>query len=664
MRIRYKLILAIGLPLLVLLALMVFSDYFALRRLTRAQIEERLQEVAERYAARFDGHFRAIAGGVRTVAATLETDTDLSERQIYSILRGVLQADPLIFGSAAAFAPGAFPGEYRQREGDAPVDIPEAPHAETRPPGGLFAPYVFRASTAPATSPEPGLQRLDLARSYDYTQPFAEWFVTPMASGEAGWTAPYFDAGGGNVIMVTFSAPVQREGRRVGVVTADVALETLRQNTLRQTPADISLFIVDRQGNTILAPDAADLMSLNLKDLAAQPGAEGLDELFQSLQGGRRGVMSVTAPRDRARYIVFTSRIEATGWFLIGAIPEERVMAPVLTMLAQRVGFGVLVIAVILAVVLGLGMWIVAPIRRLAEAVRGLSVSAMAAGEASVPRVAAGGDEVGDLSRAFESMVGHMREQVEALTRETQAREAVESELRLARSIQVSLLPTKFPDHPHYALFAMSAPARFVGGDFFDYQVLEDGCVNIVVADVSGKGVPAAMFMAVTRTVLRDLGTGDRQPGEILTRANALLMDANNECMFVTVFLARFDPRTGVLRFANAGHPPPQLIPAAGPVREVATSTGTVLGAIENQTFSQGELTLARGERLVLYTDGVSEARNSEGAFLAAAGLAQILAAARNHRPDELCRAVVAQVEAFESGPRHDDTTVLVLERR
>ena len=657
MRIRYKLILAIGVPLLILLTLMVVSDFVALRRAAAEQVSSRLEEVAERYATAFDGQFRAVAAVARATAAMVEADQDLTERELYTLLRGNVESDPLVFGSATAFVPGWFPDQYRSPAEE--LNLPPAPGTATREPGRLFGPYVFRGGENRA------LARLDLATRYDYTQSPQDWFTRPMATAQPGWSEPYFDTGAGNVPMVTYSHPIRRGATLAGVVTVDVSLADLRQLTLTNTPPGVEVFMFSRRGVLVLAADAQAVMTYTLDHAAEEVTGPGAEELVHRIRRGEAGVSRVIGLADGKPYLAFVARVPSTGWMFGGATPEAEAMASVYRLLATRVIVGLGTIAVIIVVVLGLGVWIVSPIRRLADAVRGLSVAALTGEAGRLPRdVRISRDEVGDLSRAFEGMVRQLRDQLQQLTTETRAREAVESELRLARSIQVSLLPTQFVDRRDLALHALSVPARFVGGDFFDFLFLPDGSLVFVVADVSGKGVPAAMLMAVTRTILRDLVTTECGPGEALTRANRLLMDNNPESMFVTVALARYDPRTGQLRLANAGHPPPIVLARDGTCRPVGTSTGTVLGVVEDQRVGEITATLAPGERLVLYTDGVSEAKAPDGTMFTDDGLKEAMTRLRDQPPQAFCDALFAELETFQAGTLHDDITLLVLDRR
>jgi sigma-B regulation protein RsbU (phosphoserine phosphatase) len=372
---------------------------------------------------------------------------------------------------------------------------------------------------------------------------------------------------------------------------------------------------------------------------------------------GESGTTRVSFNPDWDPQLAFFGPVPSAGWSLAGVVSEKETMAPVYARLEGRVLQGVAAIAAILVIVVVMSTWIVRPVARLAEAVGRLSAGDLEARAVGITST----DEIGALAGAFNAMVQNLRENVAQLTAETTRREAVESELRVARTIQQSLLPHRFPPFPdrtEFDLHAVSAPARFVGGDFFDYFFINPHTLALVIADVSGKGVPAALLMAVTRTLIRDLAARGCSPSEALSHANRLLLDGNEEGMFVTLFLGHYDTRTGRLVYASAGHPPPYLLSPERGARLFRAATGTVLGALETQEYTQSEAGLAPGEKLVFYTDGVPEARAADGEFFRADRFERFLHEHRTDSVQALCAEAVGAVSAFQNGQQHDDLTL------
>jgi sigma-B regulation protein RsbU (phosphoserine phosphatase) len=247
-----------------------------------------------------------------------------------------------------------------------------------------------------------------------------------------------------------------------------------------------------------------------------------------------------------------------------------------------------------------------------------------------------------------------------ALAEETARRRLLDRELELAHDIQMAMLPRAFPDRPEIEIAAQVKPARSVGGDLYD--VLADGDrVWLMIGDVSGKGVGAALFMAVTKTLFRAVAPGAPAVAAAVARMNAELSRDNDRAMFVTAFVARLDLGTGQLEYVNAGHNPPYRLEPGGRLSIVDGRAGPALGAVDGHAYGEATLCLGRGETLVLYTDGVLEARGAHEQEFGADGLETHLAASRDLRPADLVDGLLARIEEFAGDvPQYDDVTVLV----
>ena len=282
-------------------------------------------------------------------------------------------------------------------------------------------------------------------------------------------------------------------------------------------------------------------------------------------------------------------------------------------------------------------------------------LNALARGDTRLPVLATApsrSDEIGRLASTAEQFHHAQRARAQLTT--------LRQELHIATRIQRSLLPERFPERPEFDLFAELHTVGEVGGDFYDFFDLPDGRLGLVIADVSDKGIAAALFMAIARTVIRAIAQIVPEPGICLERANALLSNDNGAAMFVTTFYGTLDLATGEFRYANAGHNPPYHI-AGNRVATLARTGGMALGVIEDLAFAERDLTLNPGEHLLFYTDGVTEAVDPTGAEFGTARLEAVLAAA----PSEaraLVAAVVDAVGTFAgSAPPADDLTLLAL---
>lgn len=243
-----------------------------------------------------------------------------------------------------------------------------------------------------------------------------------------------------------------------------------------------------------------------------------------------------------------------------------------------------------------------------------------------------------------------------------QAQAQIKAELEVARALQIAILPATFPLRTGCDSAARMLPATTMGGDFYDFIELPHGQIGLVMADVSGKGVPAAFFMAVARTGLRGVAAEHLTPGACLAEANELLCAQNPLDLFVTVFYCMLDPLTGVLRYANGGHNPPYLRRADGSIEALTGAGGLVLGAMPGVDFPEHEVRLGIGDHLVLYTDGVTEAFN---AAYEAYGEERLIAEIQAHGDgpaaglvERICHSVTAFAGA---APQSDDITLIVL---
>ncbi|MFG1361474.1 SpoIIE family protein phosphatase [Xanthobacter pseudotagetidis] len=257
------------------------------------------------------------------------------------------------------------------------------------------------------------------------------------------------------------------------------------------------------------------------------------------------------------------------------------------------------------------------------------------------------------------SMVVELRE---ALVTKTKLA-GLQQELEIARQVQLAILPKEFPPDARVAVHGQMTPAREVGGDFYDYFMIDETTLGFVVADVSGKGVPAALFMAISRTLLRSTALFERSPASSIRRLNDLLAAENEQMLFVTLFYGVLDLTTGRLSYVNAGHNLPYHITRAGEVTTVPSTRGMAVAVLEGFVFAEGELQLAPGDTLFLYTDGVNEAFDIDEQPYGEERLETLLkSGASDWSVHDLSERVLASVHVFERGaPQADDITCLTL---
>lgn len=258
-----------------------------------------------------------------------------------------------------------------------------------------------------------------------------------------------------------------------------------------------------------------------------------------------------------------------------------------------------------------------------------------------------------ELARAYQELQEAQAAMVE--------KERLERELELARDLQQSILPDEFPQLPSISIAARSRPARQVGGDFYDVIPLDEGHLGLVMADVSDKGMAAALFMALTRSLIRAEAKRQGSPRQVLLNVHRLLMEMSRAGMFVTVFYGVFDPVRGNLRYARAGHDYPLLYRSGSEECQSLTAYGMALGYVEEVFLEEDGVELDPGDRLVLYTDGICHAESSSGEFFGMERLRQTVCNAGSHDAQALCDLIFDRVSTFQTGAAQFDDMALLL---
>jgi len=279
--------------------------------------------------------------------------------------------------------------------------------------------------------------------------------------------------------------------------------------------------------------------------------------------------------------------------------------------------------------------------------------------------VARRNDELGELARTFQDMVESLKLHMKELERTTAAKERIESELRVATEIQTSMLPRTFPPFPdrkEFDIFATMTPAREVGGDFYDFFFTEENKLCFLIGDVCGKGIPAALFMAISKTLLKTEALRGLSPEQILTRVNDILYPDNDLSMFFTGFCVILNAENGEMLFANGGHNPPLICTADGGFQFIPMPKSLVVGVMPDVKFESQKLILKPNDVIFMYTDGVTEAVNPEEQLFSSDRLKHCLSNLKGRDPTYIINAVRAEIETFTRGmPQYDDITMLAL---
>jgi phosphoserine phosphatase RsbU/P len=622
-----------------ILICIVAATYFLAREALLHNAETNAKNLSQALVNRIESVLDPIPRVVQGVVYDMEDGT-LSDAEIRHRQRRVLNDNHSIYGMAVAFEP------YARHAGQL-----------------YFAPYLFRTPLGPKATNLGGA---------DYRYHGMDWYQIPRELDQTVWSEPYYDEGGGNSLMTTCSMPFHRlvDGKRqvAGVVTADVSLAWLTRLVAGATVLDTGYaYLITHSGTYVTHPDPAVPFNETIFSRAEEHGDTELRRIGQDMiRGGSSFVPTMSLHTGKAGFLVYAP-LPSTGWSLGVFYPRDELLADVHRQALVSAGIGggaFLALAVLVAFI---ARSITRPLRRLTIAAREVAGGNLAA-PLPAPR---GRDEVAELALSFGHMQTSLRDYIRDLTTATASRERMESELRIAHDIQMGILPKIFPPFPNRReidLFASLTPAREVGGDFYDFFLISPDQFCFLVGDVSGKGVPAAFYMAVAKTLIKAVAESDRSiadPGRILARANNDLAVDNDSCMFVTIFCGVLNMGTGEVRYASAGHNPPVLIRSGGAPTLLSTRQEPVAGALEGVEYTTDTLSLAPGDGLLLYTDGVTEAMNSALNLYGEARLLHEIAALAEADAHDMCDHLAGDVRTFAAGAEQsDDITLLALRFR
>ena len=462
----------------------------------------------------------------------------------------------------------------------------------------LYSPYAFRDGDS--------LVLRSLATpGYDY--PSQEWFTRPLELDRGYWSEPYMDEGGGDMLMVTYSVPIRdKGGRPAAVLTADVSLDWLKdlvQGT-RIYP-NASNILLSREGRFMVSPRGDAAMQTKADDVVGQQDdSMSFKRLNRSMLSGESGNMQLHFKGEKSH--VYYSPVERTGWSMCIIVPDSDIFGDI-----RKIGTMVLLLQLLGVVMLILIL----------------------------------------LSFARSQLKYHTL---------NENKQRMEGELHIARGIQMSMVPKTFPPFPKRDDLDMSAaiiPAKEVGGDLYDFYI-RDEKLFFCIGDVSGKGVPASLVMAVTRTTFRTISAHESDPQRIVSGMNDVLADMNENNMFVTFFCGVLDLTDGHLAYCNAGHNPPMILTDG--ICELPVVPNLPLGVLNGMQYTAQETDLHYDDALFLYTDGLNEAENAEHEQF---GMERVEAVLHGRKKSEAHLANIERnvKEFVGSAPQSDDFTLLFI---
>lgn len=463
-----------------------------------------------------------------------------------------------------------------------------------------FAPYSYKA-------PDTGeiLSRSLATEEYDY--PSKEWFTKAIETDAGYWSEPYIDVGGGEILMTTYSIPVRDgKGQVAAVLTADISLEWLTSYVggNKVYPEAFNM-VISRMGEIIVCPVETLVMNKTVQEASKDFGdQERVGAVIRSMMSGESGMLEIRGKASNNH--VYFAPVDRTGWSMSIVIPDSEIFGEI------------------------------KKTRRLVELLQILGLLMLV------------------------TILGFAAKSQNEYKNLSEKKEKMENELNIARSIQMSMIPKTFPPFPDrddLDISAVIVPAKEVGGDLYDYFI-RDGKLYFCIGDVSGKGVPAALVMAVTRSLFHSVATHEHTSAHIVNTMNKSMSEMNDSNMFVTFFCGILNLEDGHLDFCNAGHNAPVII--SGARKELELIPNLPLGIMEDFIFKSQHTVLKDDDALFLYTDGLTEAENINQDLFGEERMMDVLSTRRdstNH-----LKAMAKAVKQFVGdAPRSDDLTMLFI---
>ncbi|MFA5117524.1 MAG: SpoIIE family protein phosphatase [Candidatus Omnitrophota bacterium] len=608
--------------------LIIGLNYRFSKNIIMGNIRENAENVTLRAVNKIETILASVKKIPENMAFSLE-EGNLSKEEVVGLLKMVVNNNEEIYGAGIAFEPYAFDAQSL-----------------------YFAPYYAKEKE--------GLTLVYMGdESYRYF--YLDWYQIPRELKRPVWTEPYYD----DILMATYSVPFYEKtpgGKKLkGIVCADISLEKLTDivssvKVLKTGDA----YLISRNGTIITHSVKQLIMNETIFSVAESRNDAGLRRIARKMVRGESGFAPVISIARSKKCWMYYAPVLSTGWTLAVMFPEDELLEDVRRNSLESGLLGGAGIVLLVIVIIILSRSITKPLRKIS-----LAAEAIGKGDLDVPLPKVlSGDEVGKLTEAFATMKLSLKDYIKKLTETTAVKERIESELKIAREIQTGILPRifpPFPDKKEFDIYAMMEAAKEVGGDFYDFCLIDDRKLFFAMGDVSGKGVPAALFMMITKTLLKNEALQGISASEILSKVNNILALDNNTSMFTTVFCGVLDTQTGEVEFSNAGHNPPLICSGGGDFEFLKVETGFVLGPMQNFKFKAGKIKLDHGDCLFLYTDGVTEAMNPQKEFFSEKRLQKALSGLKGKSIAEIVFALRNEIRDFvKEEPQSDDITMLV----
>ena len=486
-------------------------------------------------------------------------------------------------------------------------------------------------------------------------------------------------------LCVTCSAPVIVDGELYGVVGADIFLDAMDEYVKNAANSTGLLCVINNEGQVIFSSDGGSAFKVetaaNASDLRKSANTELADFVTNSLKQ-RTDLTQITV--NNKPYYAAGAPMETVGWTVVTLVDKQATEVPAQQMIDQYDEINrnaqdafdessawsktttMIMIALLLILGSASALWVASKIVKPVETMTNDIIDGGKTGKLfEMKDIYKTNDEIEVLAQSFDDLTKKIVQYIKDITQITKEKERIGTELELARKIQADMLPNiypAFPDRPEFDIYASMRPAKEVGGDFYDFYLIDKDHLGMVIADVSGKGVPAALFMMMSRILIKNYAMMGYSPAQVLEQTNNSICMNNKEDMFVTVWYGVLEISTGKITAANAGHEFPIIKKQGGKYELLQDKHGFVIGGMEGMKYSEYEIQLDSGEMLFLYTDGVPEATDGENKMYGTDRLLEAMNSKEHTDPLELLGSITDNVDQFVGeADRFDDMTMLAV---
>ena len=491
-------------------------------------------------------------------------------------------------------------------------------------------------------------------KQYDYTK--AQWYKNAVHKDKGEWTEPYVDQTGSHKAIVSYAKAMRDEEDHVkGVVVVDVSLTDLSDELSTVQPFQNSYsFILSKKGTIIAHPDTSLIYKENIFTMARILKDEDYTALGEKMLAGEKGTLHCEL--DDTDMLICYATLPHVGWTVASVCPYSTIKSEMGSFTFTALVVSIIGIILMLICFSILIFHMVRPLREMTDAAYRIAQGDF---NVTLPKMSTDGD-FGKLHAAFTHMQHSIKTYISDLEKATKERERINSELHVAHHIQMEILPVDFvlpQGYENIDIDAFLSPARSVGGDFYDFW-LEDRKIYFAIGDVSGKGVAAAMVMAMTCTLFRSLVSKYESTSEIMSLLNKMLTRNNQTEMFVTMLIGVLDTQTGNLTYCNAGHNAPFLFSPTG-CSQLPLVPKLPLGLFDGVAYTEQKCTMEESQTLLLYTDGLTEAENEQRKQMGTQRVKEILEGLGERTSHEVIMEMRRQLKLFVGNAEQSDDLTL-----